>query len=136
MTLSIMTAALCAFGLSLFPDPPAAVRPATAAPAETIVVGEEDDGREVSLRRGDTLVVRLEARLGTGYGWRVVRADARRLRPLGDSIEPGRAGEGEAEFQVFRFKARTRGAAAVVLHYKRPWEKEHAKAFTVRVRVR
>jgi predicted secreted protein len=134
MGYAVLTATLCVLVLSLFPGPPASARPPQAA--RTIVVGDEDDGREVSLRRGDTLVVRLGARLGTGYGWRVVRDGGRRLRPLGEAIEPGGEGEGGVEFQVFRFKALSRGAAAVVLHYKRPWEKGHAKTFTLRVRVR
>ena len=141
MTLTFTAKALFVCLLALWT--PVAVRDSAPAQrrsraAATVVLTETDSGREVEVRRGDVLVVRLNAQLGTGYGWRVARNNARRLRPLGESLESSGGGDkvGGAETQVFRFKAVRRGAATLTLHYKRPWEKAESKTFSVEVRVR
>ena len=70
------------------------------------------------------LVVRLASQTGTGYGWRVAHLDTRNLTQLDSSTERAADGsEGGKEFQVFRFKARSRGSSRLRLHYVRPWQK-------------
>ena len=78
------------------------------------------------MAKGDTLVIRLEAKLSTGYGWQVAKNDTMKLKVLGEPIvEPNKAEvEGGTEHQVFRFEALSSGSGTIELQYLRPWEKE------------
>ena len=104
---------------------------------ETVTVLGKDNGGQVSVPKGDILVIRLEAIPGTGYGWQVVRNDTEQLKPLGKPVfEPlGKDLVGATEHQVFRFKALAPGSTELELHYVRPWEKEVLPANTFRIKV-
>lgn len=108
---------------------------------KTVVnVTDKDNDGKVNLTKGSMLIVRLEAQLGTGFGWQVVKNSSNGLRQLG---KPGlettdSSSLGRIEVQVFRFKPRQAGSYELELHYKRPWEKDRkpAKTFRLTVRVR
>jgi len=106
-------------------------------PQETVTVTDSDNGRQVSLARGGTLTVRLEAIPGTGYGWKLVKAAPDQLTPLGESVlETSKEGvPGAREHQVFRFRARASGSGVLELHSVRPWEKDVPPAKTYRLEV-
>ncbi len=110
---------------------------AGGAGEKTVTLGDEDGGGSVCLAPGDVLVVRLEAQLGTGYGWQVAKNDRKLLRQHGDpELEsPGRGRPGAKERQVFRFTALAAGKAPLELHYARPWDKEASPLKTYRVEV-
>ncbi|MEW6211958.1 MAG: protease inhibitor I42 family protein [Acidobacteriota bacterium] len=93
---------------------------------DTLTVTDKDNGKKISLAKGNTLIVRLEARPGTGYGWRVAKNDAEKLKPEGEPTEesPGKEVIDGTEYQIFRFKAVSRGTVFLELHYVRPWEKD------------
>jgi inhibitor of cysteine peptidase len=104
---------------------------------KAVTVTEKDQGHTVQVGRGDTLIVRLAAQLGTGYGWHVSKNDARILQSLGEpSLE--RQGEGKpggVETQVFRFRAAASGKSALTLAYSRPWEKDRPPTKTYGITV-
>jgi inhibitor of cysteine peptidase len=109
---------------------------------KAITLTAADDGRRIETTVGAVLTLRLPARPGSGYSWLVERIDERRTKELGSSTferagEPGRAMGGPA-FQVFRFEARAAGRSKLVLHYRRPWEKDAppSKTFTVEIDTR
>ena len=97
-----------------------------------ITVDAHDDGRTIRAAKGATVVVRLEAQLGTGYGWQIRRL-AKNLELLG---EPGlehrdRAGTtGGTDVQVFRFRVKSRAKSTLTMGYARPWDREKAPART------
>ena len=138
---ALLPLTLLAFVLPALTRPHAARRtppPAAVARGE-VTLTSEDDGRRLTLSPGDTLTVRLAARMGTGYRWEVASNDAGRLEPLGSGVE--RAGQGAeesgGEVQVFRFRARARGAATLRLLYRRPFGRAApSKSFSVHVSVR
>lgn len=107
---------------------------------KTVTLTDEANGGSVQLAPGDVLVVRLEARLGTGYGWSVAKCDSQQLRSHGDPEQetPPRGEPNAKEYQVFRFSALAAGKAPLELHYARPWEKGVAplKTFHVEVEVK
>ena len=106
---------------------------------ETITLGDKDNGRSLTLRKGDTLIVKLGSQPGTGYGWRIAKNDAHRLKFLGESVEsPDNGSEGGTELQAFRFEAQSSGSTVLELHYVRPWEKGVAplKTYCLKVQVR
>lgn len=104
---------------------------------ETATVTDSDNGRQVSVARGGTLTVRLEAIPGTGYGWKLVKAAPDQLTPLGESVlETSKEGvPGAREHQVFRFRAQAAGSGVLELHSVRPWEKDVPPAKTYRLEV-
>jgi len=94
-------------------------------PQQEVKVGIDDNGREVQLKKGQTLVVTLEANPTTGYSWEVAEPlDEQVLRQVG---EPEFKQESEAlgagGVQVLRFEAVNAGQITLKLVYHRPWEK-------------
>jgi predicted secreted protein len=98
-----------------------------------------DDGRDLTLKAGRLLIVRLEAIPGTGAGWQVVRNGSPQLKIQGAPVfEPRSSLEsGGVEDQIFRFLAQTPGTAELEFHYRRPWEKQGrvAKRFNFRITI-
>jgi inhibitor of cysteine peptidase len=90
----------------------------------------------VTLPRGETLTVTLEANVTTGYRWEVLPGFAPTLAQIGTadyiarSTPPGVVGApGD---MTFRFRAETPGTTALELVYRRPFEPNVAPAKTVR----
>lgn len=98
------------------------------------VISESDNGRQLCLRRGEVLEVRLKTQFGTGYRWELTKPPASRLKLTGQSVESAPPGdESGYETQVFRFEARSTGSFTIRLDHIRPWEKsiDPQKTFSV-----
>ena len=104
------------------------------------IVTDKDNGRQIEVAKGSTLVVRLEATPGTGHGWQVMKINADLLQPIGEPrFENPRQGEpGAVEQQVFRFKAQASGSTVLEMHYRRPWEKDvpPLRTYDIRLTIR
>ena len=102
-------------------------------------VTEADNGRELTLARGDTLEVSLPATSGTGYTWQQVPIADPLAKPVGemkfktDHEMPGASGH-----QIFRYSVEESGNGSIELRYLRPWEKDTppAKVFKLLLIVR
>lgn len=103
---------------------------AVAACLNQVTVTKADDGREVKIAVGGFLNIKLEAKMGTGASWKVVRNDPQKMELLGDSIQESSKKEttgsdgnkvGAPEYQTFRFKALNRGENLIELQYARWW---------------
>ena len=102
-------------------------------------VTEADNGRELTLSRGDTLEVSLPATSGTGYTWQQVPIADPLAKPVGemkfkiDNAMPGASGN-----QIFRYSVEESGNGSIELRYVRPWEKDTppAKVFKLLLIVR
>ncbi|MCA1593175.1 MAG: protease inhibitor I42 family protein [Acidobacteria bacterium] len=129
---------LLAFCLSARPGTLYTTRAPLPSQTHEVTFTVEDDGRSVILSSGDFLTLRLETQMGTGYRWEVAGNDARRLKLIGNSVEPLTKGdEGGHEIQIFRFKALSRGPSRLRLQYKRPWGRSTpSKTFSISVSVR
>jgi inhibitor of cysteine peptidase len=99
----------------------------------------KDDRHEVSVPLGSTVILRLEAIPGTGYGWQLVQDGSPQLQRDGEPrFEPRSDVEaGGVEDEVFRFRAQATGMAELECVYRRPWEKQAsgAKRFTIRIMI-
>lgn len=99
----------------------------------------KDDRHEVSVPLGSTVVLRLEAVPGTGYGWQLVQDGSPQLQRDGEPhFEPRSDVEaGGIEDEVFRFRAQAAGMAELECVYRRPWEKQAsgAKRFTIHIMI-
>ncbi len=100
----------------------------------------DDAGREMQLKKGQTLVVTLEGNPTTGYSWEVAEPlDEQVLRLTG---EPEFKAESEAlgagGVQILRFEAVNAGTMTLKLVYHRPWEEgvEPLETYSLQVVVR
>jgi inhibitor of cysteine peptidase len=121
----------------------AAVAFAMAAPqrarASIIFVSQEDNGRELTLDRGDALQISLPATAGTGYTWQVEPVAGGIVKPVGDPrFKPDRAMPGASGHQIFLFAVAASGTGALEMRYMRPWEQDKppAKVFKILLTVK
>ena len=112
--------------------------PAPAATGE-IVLGREAAGHFVEAMVGQGITVRLSGNVTTGYSWEALAPDDSAVGAAGkgqyeeEKTAPGMTGQGGTF--VFHFTAERPGAAKLVFHYRRSWEKDPTEVFTVMVRV-
>ena len=102
-------------------------------------VTEADNGRELTLLRGDTLEVSLPATSGTGYTWQPMPIADPLAKPVGDmKFKTDHAMPGASGNQIFRFLVDASGTGTIEMRYLRPWEKDTppAKVFKVLLIVR
>lgn len=93
-----------------------------ATPVMTLT--DADDGRMLSLRRGEVFEVRLPAERIAGYSWipaenpmPVIGTDGVPLYEIDERLPDGAPG-----IEVWRFIGRSAGHAHLVFEYRRPWE--------------
>lgn len=91
------------------------------------------------LHRGQTLVVRLESQITTGYAWSVAPPVPGFVTAVGEPEIERRDGDvdGGSEVQVFRFRAESEGRGPLTFHNRRSWERDKAplKTCTITVEV-
>jgi inhibitor of cysteine peptidase len=111
----------------------------TLQPQTPKIVNAASDGGAVTLKKGATLVVTLDANVTTGYRWETTAGTGPVLWLLGTpdylppQVAPGMVGApGE---MVFRYRAGEPGTTTLTLGYMRPFEKGVAPARTVRYEV-
>jgi inhibitor of cysteine peptidase len=88
-----------------------------------VSLGEQDDGRRVTVQVGDTVEVRLPENATTGYRWAPDAVDEDRLQPLAaDAAYPANGQTGSGGYAVFRYRVRKAGEARLTLKYWRHFE--------------
>jgi inhibitor of cysteine peptidase len=107
---------------------------------QEVKAGIDDDGREMQLKKGQTLVVTLEGNPTTGYSWEVAEPlDEQVLRQAGEAeFKPESEALGAGGVQILRFEAVNAGQITLKLVYHRPWEKdvEPLETYSIQVVVR
>jgi inhibitor of cysteine peptidase len=108
------------------------------SPQTAPTLGVEDNGREITLQKGQTLTIKLEANPTTGYSWEFVGSEEAVLRQVGEpEFEADSDLLGAPGTQTLRFEAVEAGQTELRLVYRRPWETdvEPVETFTVQVTV-
>jgi inhibitor of cysteine peptidase len=108
------------------------------SPQTAPTLGAEDNGREITLQKGQTLTIKLEANPTTGYSWEFVGSEEAVLRQVGEpEFEANSDLLGAPGVQTLRFEAVEAGQTELRLVYRRPWETdvEPVETFTVQVTV-
>ncbi len=110
------------------------------ASAATLTVTDQDNGKDVDLTSGGTLIVKLKSNPSTGYGW-TVSGDPSPLRLEKTSyVKSSQSAKvvGAPGLQVLRFGATASGMANLTVVYRRSWEYNvpPAKTFSLRVNIR
>jgi len=106
------------------------------APPTAVRIDERNADAPITLARNQTLVVKLEANVTTGYRWEAVPGFAPVLGELPTpdyfarpSATPVAGAPGD---MTFRFRAESPGTTALELAYRRPFEPAVAPAKTIR----
>jgi inhibitor of cysteine peptidase len=113
---------------------------AATEPPKTITITDQQNGKDVEVPAGGTLVVRLPSNPTTGYSW-AVAGDPAPLRFMKTRNLKSNASEpslGAPGVQELKFGAPATGISKLTLEYRRPWEHggTPAKTFSVKVNVR
>jgi predicted secreted protein len=118
--------------LAVIPKPiaraQAGPRPSRNEKGESVVVLLEKH-KKATVSLGEILVVKLAAKLGTGYSWHVVsdghpqlKIDGKpRTEEIPDDERQGKE-PGAAQYQVFRFKPVAPGKHVLRMEYRRSFE--------------
>jgi len=104
-------------------------------------LGEENDGKTITMPEKRRFLVRLKGNPTTGYTWRTAELTGEAVEQLGKPAyvprqhPPGMVGVG-GRF-VFKFQAVKPGTSQIKLEYVRPWEKDKPpiRTFTITVNV-
>jgi predicted secreted protein len=97
---------------------------------------EEDAGKQVEIRAGDVLVVRLEASPSTGYLWEIETLDENALMQVGSEFVQQSNLLGAPGERIMRFYPLKAGDSTLSLVYRRPWrELDPFRFFSVEVQV-
>jgi inhibitor of cysteine peptidase len=86
-----------------------------------VELGQADEGRNVALRKGDALVIRLPENPTTGFRWAMDRGGDL-VTADGSDFAPTGAGVGGGGVRALRFRATVAGQAVLSLKRWRPWE--------------
>ena len=139
--LVVMLALFC-FSCGLVAETPQTAKPGStkkAAPP-TVTVTDQDNGKDIDLTTGDTLIVKLKSNPSTGYKW-TVAGDPSPLRLAKSTYVKNTQSSkaaGAPGVQVLRFNAEGSGVTNLTLVYRRSWEYNvaPAKSFSLRANVR
>jgi inhibitor of cysteine peptidase len=108
-----------------------------SSPSTTIT--ELDNGKDIDLSAGATLIVKLPSNPSTGYGW-AVAGDPAPLKLQKRSYHKSKKSHtaGAPGMQILQFSASSTGMGNLVVDYRRSWEYNTppVKSFSVRVNVR
>lgn len=99
----------------------------------------EDNGKEISLQKGQTLVVTLPGNPSTGYTWMLTNPEDAILRQVGEpEFKADSELVGAPGTLTIRFEAVEAGQMDLTLGYQRPWETgvEPLETFTAHVTVK
>lgn len=98
-----------------------------------------DNGNNITLNKGQALIITLEANPTTGYTWEVAEVNANIIRQVGEiEFQPESGAIGAGGLQTIRLEAVNAGETPLRLVYHRTWEKdvEPQKTFSVQVLVK
>jgi inhibitor of cysteine peptidase len=117
-----------------------AAKPAPMDGSHAVSITDEDNGKDIDLTSGGTLIVKLKSNPSTGYSW-VVAGDPSPLKLVKTAYRRNTASSkaaGAPGVQVLQFSAGSAGIATLQVIYRRAWEYNvpPAKTFGVRVKVR
>lgn len=106
---------------------------------DTVNISEQDAGKTIEVKAGDTIVISLEGNITTGFNWIPAPQDPVLLEQIGDiEVTPVSDAIGAPGTIVLKFKANEKGQTVLRLDYKRSWEEDVApeKTFDVTVVVK
>jgi inhibitor of cysteine peptidase len=132
-----VTSALLFFSWMLVAQTPQSPETAQKGPSTVVTITDQDNGKDIDLPKGATLVVRLKSNPSTGYSW-AIKSGPSLLRLVKSATKKADTSShvvGVPVIQEFRPTAVSAGMASLAVEYRRPWEHNVAPAKTFKVKV-
>jgi predicted secreted protein len=105
--------------------------------APSLIVTDPDNGKSITLKKGDVIEIRLEAQLSTGYGWKI--QSLKGLSQKGETvvITEMKNKTGGKDIQKMTFTANERGIGVIEMTYIQSWQEKKApeKTFLLNVNI-
>ncbi len=108
--------------------------------AKPVYLTEKDNGREVTVKQGAIINVKLRSNPTTGYDWYIKEKPGNITEKsktfIQSKTKKGILGVGGET--VFTFKASSKGTGTLVLIYQRKWEEEalNSNKFVIKINVK
>ena len=97
---------------------------------------EEDSGKTIEVKAGDSFIVSLKENITTGYGWSFANLDEQFLQQQGEaSYESDSDLIGAGGTATYTFKALSAGQTTLKLIYSRPFEPDNPPEKTFEISV-
>ncbi len=110
-----------------------ACQPAASTP---VTIVDQDAGKTITLKSGDTLVVTLNGNITTGFNWVPALQNPDLLKQMGETeVTPASTDLSSPGKIVLKFDAATKGQTILHLDYIHPWEKDTSPEKTYKVTV-
>jgi inhibitor of cysteine peptidase len=99
-------------------------------------IAEDDNGRTVTLAVGDAVELSLAENRTTGYHWELNEKAEPICELVSDDFEAASGPPGSGGVHRWQFRAVQPGSGEIGLQYRRPWEKNAARARSYQMSVR
>ena len=136
---SLLLITVIAIGTASFGQQAASASKVQSA-SSNVLLTEQDNGKDIDLTIGSTLIVKLPGNPSTGYNWTIVgEPSPLKLQKTSFRKSTNKSGAvGASGTATFQLSASSSGIATLTLVYRRSWEYNMPpmKTFTVRVNVR
>ncbi len=104
-----------------------------------MIITKKDNGKEITVRNGDTIRIELEASGGAGFTWEAEDLDKECLELVKEETKNISEGGlvGTPITRIWQLRARKAGETVITLYYYRAWEgKEKAvDKFEIRLKI-
>lgn len=103
----------------------------------TVILGEKDNNREITVVRGETIRIELTATGAAGYRWHMKKLDPEYLNLTSEESMRTAPEEkmGAAMKAIWEIIALKKGQTEILMHYFRPWEGQNKALSTYRIKV-
>jgi predicted secreted protein len=89
----------------------------------TVILGEEDNNREITIALGETFLIEIEGTGATGYKWYIDKLDSEYLELISEGTKPITGGKfGAPVLTYWKIAALKKGKMEILMRYYRPWE--------------
>jgi predicted secreted protein len=92
--------------------------------ANMTIIGQEDNGRKITVESGAVIEIHLKETGGTGYAWEMQDLDGKHfaLQKMETKATGDERLSGSPVMRIWRLKALGTGDSRLRLYYFRPWE--------------
>lgn len=94
-----------------------------AADQETVIIGKKQNGKEITVKIRDRIIIELVELGSAGYTWNIENLDSRYLEVVSENTKKGSEDKiGAPVIHVWYVKAKKTGNTEIRMNYYRKWE--------------
>lgn len=93
--------------------------------APVMIATDSDNGKSLRIKKGDTIELRLEAQMSTGFGWEIRSINGLSQKGKIKIITETTDKTGGKDIQDIIFSADQKGEGNIEMIYVQPWQKKN-----------